>query len=106
MLKFTSSFLEDNVSDTFPAGDSPRPAPATPLNPRRRGLIIGASDGLGAELARKLARDGFSLGLLARRKEKLEALCAEINSSLSERRALAYVHDVAEYDKVPALLRK
>ena len=102
------------MSETIPAGDPPkpfdptqgRPAPATPLNPRRRGLIIGASDGLGAELARKLARDGFSLGLLARRREKLEALCAEINSSVNERRALAYVHDVAEYDKVPALLRK
>jgi short-subunit dehydrogenase len=107
-------FLEDNVSETIPAGDPPkpfdptqgRPAPATPLNPRRRGLIIGASDGLGAELARKLAQDGFSLGLLARRREKLEALCAEINSSVNERRALAYVQDVAEYDKVPALLRK
>ena len=94
------------MSDTFPAADSPRPAPATPLNPRRRGLIIGASDGLGAELARKLAQDGFSLALLARRRDKLDALCAEINAALNERRALAYVHDVAEYDKVPALLRK
>jgi len=94
------------VSDTFPAGDSPRPAPVTPLNPRRRGIIIGASDGLGAELARKLAQDGFSLALLARRREKLDALCAEINTAMNERRALAYVHDVAEYDKVPALLRK
>ena len=94
------------MSDTFPAADVPRPAPATPLNPRRRGLIIGASDGLGAELARKLAPDGFSLALLARRRDKLDALCAEINAALNERRALAYVHDVAEYDKVPALLRK
>ena len=106
MLKSTSSFLEDNVSDTFPVADVPRPAPATPLNPRRRGLIIGASDGLGAELARKLAQDGFSLALLARRRDKLDALCAEINAAVNERRALAYVHDVAEYDKVPALLRR
>jgi len=106
MLKFTSSFLEDNVSDTFPAPDSPKPAPATPLNPRRRGLIIGASDGLGAELARKLAQDGFSLALLARRRDKLDALCAEINAAVNERRALPYVHDVAAYDKAPALLRR
>jgi short-subunit dehydrogenase len=106
MLKFTSSLLEDNVSDIFSAADSPKPAPATPLNPRRRGLIIGASDGLGAELARKLAQDGFSLALLARRRDKLDALCAEINAAVNERRALAYVHDVAEYDKVPALLRR
>src|SRR5262245_11740236 len=45
--------LEDNLSDIFPVSDSPRPAMATPLNLRRRGIIIGASDGLGAELARK-----------------------------------------------------
>ncbi len=82
------------------------PAPATPLTPRRRGLVIGASDGLGAELARKLAREGYSLALLARRKDKLEALCNEINSSVNEKRALAYVHDVAEYEKTPTLLRK
>jgi hypothetical protein len=38
-----------------------------PSNPRRRGIIIGASDGLGAALARRLAREGYSLALLARR---------------------------------------
>ncbi|HEU0295158.1 MAG TPA: SDR family NAD(P)-dependent oxidoreductase [Anaerolineales bacterium] len=94
------------MSDPVSAADLPRPAPATPLNPRRRGLIIGASDGLGAELARKLSQEGFSLALLARRKEKLAVLCAEINSSAKDRRALAYVHDVIEYDRVPDLLRK
>jgi short-subunit dehydrogenase len=82
------------------------PVPATPLNPRRRGILIGASDGLGAELARKLAHEGYTLALLARRKEKLESLCNEINLSLNEQRTLAYVHDVADYDKVPDLLRK
>ena len=49
-----------------------RPVPATPLQPRRRGIIIGASDGLGAALARRLAREGYTLALLARRKDKLE----------------------------------
>jgi short-subunit dehydrogenase len=44
--------------------------------------------------------------LIARRKEKLESVCSEINSSLNEPRALAYPHDVSEYDKIPALLRK
>jgi short-subunit dehydrogenase len=74
------------------------------LNPRRRGIIIGASDGLGAELARKLAREGYSLALLARRKEKLEALCSEINSK--GQTALAHVHDVGNYAEVPGLLAK
>lgn len=92
------------MPDTNPASDSLRPAPATPLNPRRRGLILGASDGLGAELARKLAQEGYSLALLARRREKLEALCNEIN--MNGRLARAYAHDVADYEKVPDLLRK
>jgi short-subunit dehydrogenase len=100
------------VSDTIPAGDSPIPfdqpqgrsASATPLNPRRRGLIIGASLGLGAELARKLAREGYSLALIARSKDKLDSLCNEINTN--EILAQAYEHDVSEYDEVPDLLRK
>jgi short-subunit dehydrogenase len=53
-----------------------------------------------------LAQEGFSLALLARRQEKLEALCSEINSSLNERRTIAYAHDVTEFNKVPDLLRK
>jgi len=83
-----------------------KPAQATPLNPRRRGIIIGASDGMGAALARKLTKEGYTLALIARRKDKLDSLCMEINSSLNEIRALAYVHDVANYNEVPALLRR
>ena len=94
------------MSDITPASGSPRPVSATPLNPRRRGLIIGASDGLGAEIARKLARSGYSLALLARRKDKLEALSNEINLAFKEQRTLTYAHDVADFDKVPDLLRK
>jgi short-subunit dehydrogenase len=79
-------------------------APATPLNPRRRGLILGASDGLGAELARQLALEGYALALLARRKNKLDALCNELNAAGNYARA--YAHDVAHYEKTPALLRQ
>ncbi len=55
-------------------------------------------------VARKLAREGYSLALLARSKDKLEALCNEINARGQPARA--YVHDVSEYDSVPDLLRK
>jgi short-subunit dehydrogenase len=79
-----------------------QPAPATPLNPRRRGLILGASDGLGAELARKLSGEGYSLALLARNTNKLGALCREINSKGGHARS--YAHNVTDYDKVPSLL--
>ena len=84
----------------------PKPAAATPLNPRRLGIIIGASDGIGAALARRLAREGFTLALLARSEDKLDSLCNEINQAAHEQRARAYVNDVAEYEKVPGLLRK
>lgn len=86
--------------------DSPKPAQATPLNPRRRGIIVGASDGIGAALARKLANEGYTLALVARTKVKLSLLCSEINSSGIKPRAFAYIHDVSNYDEVPDLLRK
>ena len=60
---------------------------------------------MGAALARKLAKEGYSVALVARQKEKLTALCAEINQS-GETRALAYPHDVTNYKEVPGLLQK
>ena len=101
MLEFIRPSLEeDNVTNY------PKPAAATPLNPRRRGVIIGASDGIGAALARRLAREGYILALLARRAGKLESLCNDINQTSGELRARAYVHDVAQYETVPSLLRR
>src|SRR4030095_2508340 len=99
MLESTRLLSEENLSNY------PKPAAATPLNPRRRGIIIGASDGIGAALARRLAREGDTLALLARNQDKLEALCNEINQTFQELRARVYVHDVTEYEKVPRLLR-
>ena len=84
----------------------PKPVAATPLNPRRRGIIIGASDGIGAALARRLASEGHLLALLARRRDKLDLLCQEINQASGEGRARPYVHDVADYDQVAGLLRR
>jgi short-subunit dehydrogenase len=81
-------------------------APATPLKPRRRAIVIGASSGIGAALARRLAREGYSMALLARRAEQLTSICNEINAAGGETRALAYVHDVQDYDSVPALLQR
>jgi short-subunit dehydrogenase len=83
-----------------------KPIQATPLNPRRRGIIIGASDGIGAALARKLGKEGYTLALIARRKDKLHTLCAEINSAEGEARVFPYEHDVANYEEVPGLLRR
>lgn len=79
---------------------------STPLNPKRRGIIVGASQGTGAALARKLAKEGYTLALIAPQKDRLNAVCEEINSAEKEVRAFPYVHDVTKYHEVSALLRK
>lgn len=69
------------------------------------GLIIGASSGIGAALARRLSREGYALAVVARRRSLLSALCVEINARSGETRAVPYVHDVRDVEAVPGLLR-
>lgn len=57
-------------------------------------MITGASSGLGVQFARVLARHGASVVLLARRKEKLEAVAREI--SCYEVECLPVVCDVTD----------
>ncbi len=82
------------------------PARPTPLTPRKRAIIVGASSGIGAALAGRLASEGWTLALLARRADRLTALCEQINAVSGEVRAVLYAHDVTDTASVPGLLQK
>ena len=45
-------------------------------------IVTGASSGIGAELARGLARRGHSVGLVARRRDRLEELAKELSADV------------------------
>ena len=79
---------------------------ATPLVPRKKALLIGAAGGIGAQVTRRLAREGYVLALLGRNEDTLKRLSDEVNQTYGETRAVFYIHDVTAYDEVPALFRQ
>jgi short-subunit dehydrogenase len=68
-------------------------------------LIVGASSGIGAALAREYARRGRPVGLVARREAQLAetaAACEAAGAPLARR----YLHDVRQQDEIPELFRR
>ena len=66
-----------------------------------RAIIVGASSGVGAALARALGAQGAAVGLVARRQDRLDALKSEVEALGG--RGVVVCHDVTEYDAAPAL---
>lgn len=72
----------------------------------QRVLIVGASSGMGEELARQLAREGSQVALVARREEELQRIADVLNTPAGTTLARIYPHDVREYECVPALFQQ
>jgi short-subunit dehydrogenase len=66
----------------------------------QRSIVIGASSGIGAEIARQLAAGGGRVAAVARDGDRLRALATEFPE-----RILTQVHDVREVAAVPDLFR-
>ncbi len=63
-------------------------------------VITGASSGIGAACARYLAEKGHRLHLLSRRRDRLSALCDELNSHGQEVASFSFL-DVADLGSIP-----
>jgi NADP-dependent 3-hydroxy acid dehydrogenase YdfG len=66
-------------------------------------VVTGASSGIGAATARRLAQAGASVALLARRKERLDTLVAEIEAAGGT--ALAVPSDIADQAQAEAAVQ-
>ncbi|HUB07314.1 MAG TPA: SDR family NAD(P)-dependent oxidoreductase [Myxococcales bacterium] len=62
----------------------------------QRAIVVGASSGIGEAIAKRLARDGATVALVARRQEELQRVASEIAQPGG--RAEVFVHDVLDAD--------
>ncbi len=83
--------------------------------PRRRALVTGASAGIGAAFAERLARDHYDLIIVARRRHRLETLAHRLHESegvqveplaadLTDSAQLRVVEEMIADDKTLAML--
>jgi NAD(P)-dependent dehydrogenase (short-subunit alcohol dehydrogenase family) len=69
----------------------------------RTAIVVGASSGIGEAIARRLAREGCRVALVARRETELGALRSAIEREYGEGRTISRVHDVRDGAAVPGL---
>lgn len=68
----------------------------------KRAIVVGASSGIGAALTRRLVSGGYRVAAVARRMDRLEALCRTLSDD-GPARALPFVHDVRDRAAAPEL---
>ncbi|GED96950.1 SDR family oxidoreductase [Gordonia crocea] len=71
------------------------------MTTREKILITGASSGLGEGMAREFAKRGRSLGLCARRLDRLTALAAELRPDAAQIEVAEL--DVTDFDSIPGV---
>ena len=71
----------------------------------RRAIVVGASSGVGAEIARQLAASGCVVALLGRREAELRSVASQI-AARGSGQAITRVHDVRQHEHVPVLLEE
>ena len=62
-------------------------------------VVVGASSGIGAALARRLGSEARKVALVARRADRLEQLAASINDQVGTTRVFCFPHDVTRTDE-------
>jgi short-subunit dehydrogenase len=68
--------------------------------------VFGAGPGLGQAVARRYAQDGYSVVLVGRRRQPLEALARELTGAGAGASAHVVTADLSDTDAVPALAER
>ncbi len=69
-------------------------------------IVVGASSGIGAALARRLAREDRKVVVLARREAELRSLADEINRELGRDLVIPLAHDVGDLEEAEVMFER